>query len=62
MNNETDKILNINECAKLLHISVSMLRKLIYEKEICTFTIGNRYYFREADINRWIDEKIKEEF
>lgn len=59
MDKITDNILNIKECARMLHISISTLRKLIYEKEINSFTIGNRYYFRESDIKAFIDNKIR---
>lgn len=59
MDKITDNILNIKECACMLHISISTLRKLIYEKKINTFTIGNRYYFRESDIKTFIDNKIR---
>ena len=59
MDKITDNILNIKECARMPHISISTLRKLIYEKEINSFTIGNRYYFRESDIKAFIDNKIR---
>lgn len=39
MENNEDKILNIAETAKFLHISISMLRKLIYDNEINMFKI-----------------------
>lgn len=59
MDSTTDKIFNIKESAKILHISVSMLRRLIYDGEISTFTIGNRYYFRESDIQEFINNKVR---
>lgn len=59
MDSTTDKILNVKECAKMLHISISMLRKLLYEGEINSFKIGNRYYFRESDIESFVDNKIR---
>lgn len=59
MDNMQDKIFNIKECARILHISISMLRKLIYEGEINVFKIGNRYYFRESDIESFVDNKVR---
>ncbi len=59
MDKIADKILNIKECAGVLHISISTLRKLIYERKISTFTIGNRYFFRESDIQSFIDNKVR---
>lgn len=58
MEDSSDKIFNIAEASQFLHISKSMLRKLIYEKEINTFKIGNRYFFRKFDLQSWIDDKI----
>ena len=47
-------ILNIKEISKLLNISISTVRKLIYEGDIPYFQIGNRYYFEKASIEDWI--------
>lgn len=54
-NNE--EIMNIKELCSWLHISQSMVRKLIYENKIPTFCIGNRYYFSKKIINKWILNK-----
>lgn len=55
MNNN---VFNIKEASLILHISVSMLRKLIYNNDISFFKIGNRYYFREEDICEFINNRI----
>ncbi len=55
MNNS---IYDIKETAKKLHISISMLRKLIYDKDIRFFKIGNRYYFREEDLVDFINNRL----
>lgn len=52
-NDETD-ILNIKELSKWIHISQSMLRKLIYQNAIPFWKIGNRYYFKREIISKWI--------
>ena len=57
-NNCNNSIYDIKETAKKLHISISMLRKLIYEKDIRFFKIGNRYYFREEDLKNFIEKRI----
>ena len=51
------EILNIRETCLWLHISQSMLRKLIYDNEIPYFKIGNRYYFEKDIIQQWIISK-----
>ncbi len=58
MESNNNKILNIAETAQFLHISKSMLRKLIYEKEIDNFKIGNRYFFQTSDLQDWINSRI----
>lgn len=49
-----NQVLNIKELSQLLHISVSTVRKLIYEGDIPHFKIGNRYYFEKVSIEEWI--------
>ncbi len=49
-----NQVLNIKELSGLLHISISTVRKLIYEGDIPYFKIGNRYYFERKSIEEWI--------
>ena len=50
----SQNILNLKDLALWLHISESMLRKLIYNNNIPYFKIGNRYYFDRDIIQKWI--------
>lgn len=52
-----NQVLNIKELSRLLHISISTVRKLIYEGDIPYFKIGNRYYFERKSIEEWILSK-----
>lgn len=54
---EDKTIINIKELCDVIHISPSMLRKLIYRNEIPYFRIGNRYLFNKKIINQWIISK-----
>ena len=56
---EYKEILNIKEASKFLNISVSKIRKLIYDNEIPYHTIGNRYYFSRFNLTSWITSKSK---
>ena len=47
-------VLNIKELAKYLHCSIMSVRRMIYNKEIPYFTIGNRYFFKKESIDNYI--------
>ena len=49
------------EIATYLDISISEIRKLVREKRIPYFRIGNRIKFDLNKINAWLDEKEKKE-
>ena len=51
-----EDIYNLKETANLLRISVSMLRKLIRNKEINYLKTGNRFYFSETNIKSYLKE------
>ena len=52
-------ICNIVELSNYLKISVSMIRKLVRQKEIPFFRIGNRLYFDLQKINLWVEKRQK---
>ena len=49
------KICNLKELSDYLQISISQIRKLVREKKIPYFRIGNRIKFDINEINKWID-------
>lgn len=55
----TKDICNIVELSNYLKISVSMIRKLVRQKEIPFFRIGNRLYFDLQKINLWVENRQK---
>jgi len=54
---ETKVIYGIKKTAVYLDISVSEVRKLVREKRIPFFRIGNRLKFDLQRINLWLNEK-----
>lgn len=48
------EVLNIIELSEYLHCSTSSIRKLIKNKEIPYFRIGNKLYFNKDLINKWV--------
>ena len=55
------EIYDIQDLSSYLKISVSEIRKLVREKRIPYFRIGNRLRFDIKNINIWIEEKVLEE-
>lgn len=56
----TKKICDITEVASYLQVSVSEIRKLVRERKIPHFRVGNRLKFDLINVNNWI-EKLEQE-
>ena len=52
-------ICNIKELSIYLQTSIPQIRKLVREKQIPHFRVGNRIKFDLNEINKWI-EKLQE--
>jgi len=50
------EILDIKQLSKYLQVSISEIRKLVRQRNIPYFRIGNRLKFDLANINLWIEE------
>ena len=55
----TKEICDIKELSNYLKISIPEIRKLVREKKIPNFRLGNRIKFDLKEINKWI-EKLQE--
>ena len=53
------EIITLKELSNNLHISISVIRKLVRERRIPHFRIGNKIYFSVESINNWLT-KIEE--
>ncbi len=53
------EIITLKELSSNLHISISEIRKLVRERRIPHFRIGNKIYFSVESINNWLT-KIEE--
>lgn len=56
----TKEICDIQDLSSYLKVSVSEVRKLVREKKIPFFRVGNRLRFDLKSINTWL-EKLEEE-
>ena len=54
------KVLNIQETADFLRVSVSTIRKLVATKKIKSFRVAYRLYFTEESIESFIREQEAE--
>lgn len=50
------EILDIKQLSNYLQVSIAEIRKLVRQKNIPYFRIGNRLKFDLANINLWIEE------
>ena len=56
----TKEICDIQDLSSYLKVSVSEVRKLVREKKVPYFRVGNRLRFDLKKINNWL-EKLEEE-
>ena len=54
-------ICNIKELSIYLQTSIPQIRKLVREKKIPYFRVGNRIKFDLNEINKWIEKLQKKE-
>jgi excisionase family DNA binding protein len=50
----TEELIDINECSKVLNMSVGRLRKMCMKKEIPFLKLGGRVRFYKPDLLKWI--------
>ena len=55
------EICNIKDLSDYLKISISEIRKLVREKRIPNFRLGNRIMFDIKKINKWIENLEEKE-
>lgn len=56
----TKEICDIQDLSSYLKVSVSEIRKLVRERKVPFFRVGNRLRFDLKKINNWL-EKLEEE-
>ena len=52
----TKEIYNVDEISTYLQLSTSGIRKLVKQKKIPHFRVGNRIRFNVKNINLWLEE------
>lgn len=50
-------LLDLKDVQKLLKLSDSTLRRLVYRRELCCIRLGGQLRFTEADVQRYIESK-----
>lgn len=57
-NNSFPEVLNVDECARYIRLSESMLWKLVREKKIPYIKIEGRYIFFLPAIKEWLKNNV----
>ena len=52
-----NEVFNVKEVAKYLHCSQSTIRKLLKKKQIPSFRIAYRIFFKKEHIDLWINNQ-----
>lgn len=53
-NATNDVLLNVNQAAKYIHLSVSSIYKFTSQKEIPHYKKGKRLYFKKSELRDWL--------
>lgn len=53
-------VFDIKEAVKYLSVSESTLRRMVADREVPYFMQRGQYFFRQTDIDRWIDRQVSE--
>lgn len=54
-----DDILDVKEAAEYLHCSESTIRKLMRKKQIPSFRVAYRVYFKKSLLDLWVENQCK---
>ena len=54
------EVLTVKEVANYLNCSTSVVRKLVLNKKIPFYRVGNRILFRKISIDNWVYEQEQE--
>lgn len=57
----TKEICDIKGLSSYLKISISEIRKLVREKKIPNFRLGNRIMFDLIEVNKWVEKLAEKE-
>lgn len=57
----TKDICDIKSLSNYLKISISEVRKLVREKKIPNFRLGNKIMFDLVEINKWVEKLAEKE-
>ena len=55
---EAPEVMNIRQASSYLGVSPDTLYKYVYEEKIPAFKLGNRWKFKKAILDRWMEKKM----
>ncbi len=54
---ETLRLLTLSQAAKLLHVSIRTLHRMIHKHELPAFKVGGQWRLRESQLTEWIERR-----
>ena len=54
---ETLRLLTLPQAAKLLHVSIRTLHRMIHKQELPAFKVGGQWRLRESQLTEWIERR-----
>jgi len=55
-----EQLMNFNDVKKYLNVSRATMYRLIHDKKVPSFKVGNHWRFRKEEIDEWIKKKRTE--
>jgi len=56
---ENIRLLTLSEAATLLQVSTRTLQRMIRQRQLPAFKVGNQWRLREAQLSEWLDQREK---
>ena len=54
---ETLRLLTLSQAAKLLHVSLRTLDRMIHKQEVPTFKVGGQWRLYDSRLTEWIERR-----
>lgn len=55
---ETLRLLTLPQAAKLLHVSIRTLHRMIHKQELPAFKVGGQWRLHESRLTEWIESAV----
>jgi excisionase family DNA binding protein len=56
--NESFQLLTLSEAARMLHVSVRTVHRMIHKNDLPAFKVGGQWRLRESQLTQWIQRRV----